>query len=433
MARRFGERSNTRAADQFSWYGDPRLWIAILGTLSARLLFMLCWFTVWRDSGWAGHMRHDVDVWEDFWRETQAGKIPYVDFPREYPVCASIVYWAMSPLIHLGDEQNVYLVHLAVMAAIDLVNVALFFAIARIINDRRALVATFLFALNLTAIVLGPLRFESLLVTTLLIGYLLHLKKRTLAATAVWSLGTGIKWYPLFLVAAQEVKIRKWSHLWRAGFVFALVQLLLNGPFLLASLEKNGNIDHWLETYTYHLHRELSADTVLGMAQMWLGTIRWEHYASLISLFLIAAAILVRPSMNLDMKAVLIGVAFLIFNRIYSPQFNLWFYPFLILWMMRLPPRRALGVLVIFCLLDLTNVLAYPFVFTDALLEMHRFGPLRAAKHGGVWTEIWSGSIFLRAGLLFLLAIALLRERRAMLSLTSIELPDEQSKPVAAQ
>lgn len=432
MAGSARKRSDS-SGERSPWYRDLRLWIAILGTLSARLLFMLCWFTVWRDAGWAGHMRHDIAVWEHFWRETKAGEVPYVDFSREYPVVASAVYWAMSPFVHPGDRQNVYLVHFAVMAAIDLLNVGLFFVIARRVNAGWALAATFLFALNLTSVVLGPLRFESILVTTLLVGYLLHIHKRTLAATALWSIGTGVKWYPLFLVGAQEVKIRKWSHFWRAGVVFALVQLALNGPFVVASFLKNGNADHWLETYTYHLNRELSADTVLGMAQMWLGEIHWEHYAAHISLALIALAMLVRPSMGLDAKAVLIGIAFLIFNRIYSPQFNLWFYPFLILWMLRLPWQRALAVLVIFCLLDVTNVLAYPFVFTDALLEMRRFGPLRAAKHGHLWTEIWSASILLRAGLLFLLGVAILRERRARLSLQALELPNEHAKPVPAQ
>jgi hypothetical protein len=398
------------------WYRDSGLWIALLGTLSARLLFMLNWFTIWRDARWAGHMKYDVSVWQDFWRTAQEGKIPYVDFSREYPVFASVIYWMMSSFVDPNDDQNVYLVHFTVMAGIDLLNVGLFYQLAREVNPRWALAATLLFALNLTAVVLGPVRFESILVTTLLIGYQLHLRGKTLAATAVWSLGTGVKWYPMFLVAAQEVKIffvdRKRSHIWRAGFVFVLVQVLLNGPFLVAAWLKNGNVDYWLETYKHHAHRQLSADTLLGMAEMWFGRISWEGYAAHVSLALILAAVFLRPSMTLDAKAVLIGIAFLIFNRIYSPQFNLWFYPFLFLWMLRLPPKHMAWPFVLFCLIDIANVAAYPFVFTDALIEMRRFGPMRAKNRGGFWTEVWSGTIVLRASLLFALALALLRERR---------------------
>ena len=417
MAQSVIERSNdSDRVEGKPLFRDPSLWIALLGTLSARLLFMLNWFTIWRDEGWSGHMKYDVSVWQAFWQTIQEGKIPYVEFSREYPVGAGVFYWMLSSFVRPDDEQNVYLVHFAVMAAVDLVNVALFYSLARNINPRWALAATFLFALNLTAVVLGPVRFESILVTTLLVGYQLHLRDRTLLATAVWSLGTGIKWYPMFLVAAQEVKIlfvdRRRSHLWRAAFVFLLVQVLLNGPFLVGSWIKNGHVDFWLETYKHHANRGLSADTVLGVAEMWFGRIRWERYAAHISLFLIAAAVIVRPALSFAAKAVLIGIGFLIFNRIYSPQFNLWFYPFLILWMLRLPAKHAVWAVVVFCLIDITNVFAYPFVFTEALDEMRRFGPMRAAKRGGFWTAVWSGSIALRAGLLLALAVALLRERR---------------------
>ena len=394
---------------------DPGLWIALLASLSMRLLILLLWITTWKRKPWVGHLKYDLSIWRDFFAQVRAGEIPYVDFPREYPVLTSSIYWLMAFFVRPKSEQSAILVHASVMLIADLINVWLFYRLAREANARWALAGTLVFSLNLTALVLGPVRFESILVTTLLLGYALHLRGRHASAAALWSLGAAIKWYPAFLFVAQQWKLWTLGRLrfrwWTPVLAFVAVQLALNVPFLLGAWLKHGNVDAWLKTYTYHMDRPLSVDTLRGIAQLWFGPVAWERYASHATLLLICVAMFVRPRLSLARTAVLVGIAVVVFNRVYSPQFNLWFYPFLLLWMLSVPPERMAWVFGLFVALEVTNVLAYPFAFTDALEEMGTFDGAAAAASGGSGTVVWSLAIVVRSLLLIAIAVEVLRQR----------------------
>jgi hypothetical protein len=122
-----------------------------------------------------------------------------------------------------------------------------------------------------------------------------------------------------------------------------------------------------------------------------------------------AAAVFVRPRMSLEDKGVLVCLAAVVFNRIYSTQFNLWFYPLLLLGIARLGLPAGRGRLLLFVLLDLLNVLVYPTSFTGAVDEMGGFFPYAARDAGGPWTVMFSWAIVARAAVVVALAAALLR------------------------
>ena len=395
------------------WYRDPGLYIALLATLATKLLVMLLLITAAKHSNVVYHLKYDLSTWRDFFGNIERGRIPYVDFSREYPVGAGVLYWSMAPLFIHASEQQALLAHAAVMAAFDVLNAGLFYGIARSVNPARALFGTLIWSLCLTSTILSPLRFEGVLVTTLLIGYDLHRRGRNLAAAAVWSVGATIKWFPAFLFVAQELKTyyatERRNVWWRSALVFGGVQVLANAPFLIAGELRHHSIFAWLATYLYHLGRQLSVDTLAGMAQLWIGYISWERLLAPLSLGLLLVTLLVRPRLPLAQKAVLLAIAIVICNRIYSPQFNLWFYPFLILTMLRLPHRHMLQLFGLYVALDVCNVLAYPLAFSPALEEMGRFDVYNAAEHGGVWTVIWSASIVVRFLLLVVIAGVMLR------------------------
>jgi hypothetical protein len=142
----------------------------------------------------------------------------------------------------------------------------------------------------------------------------------------------------------------------------------------------------------------------VGMAQLWLGYITWERWLAPAALLLLLLTLALRPSLPLTRKAVLLTIAMVICNRIYSPQFNLWFYPFLILHLLREPRRRMLTLVALYVVLDICNVLAYPFAFSRALDEMDSFSVFNAAERGGAWTILWSAAILLRCVVLIWLA-----------------------------
>jgi hypothetical protein len=113
---------------------------------------------------------------------------------------------------------------------------------------------------------------------------------------------------------------------------------------------------------------------------------------------------------SIEYNGVLICLAAVFFNRIYSTQFNLWFYPFLILGLLADDERHRRLIAVTFLVLDLLNVLVYPFSFAGAVAEMGGFFPW-AAREGGPWTVVFSAAIALRTVVVGILAVLILQGR----------------------
>jgi hypothetical protein len=301
------------------------------------------------------------------------------------------------------------------MTAADLVNAAIFYGLAREIAPRWAFAATLVLGLNLTALVTAPVRYESWIITFVLLGYAAHRRRRFLWATFFWSIGCGLKWYPAFFIAAQEWRLlvveRRRFHWLGAAAVFLGVTAALNVPFALMAYRETGSIANWLAPYVFHFRRPLYWDTLLGVGQIWLGPLPWERHAGLWSLGLMLMAVVVRPRMPIEYKGVLVCLAAVLFNRIYSTQFNLWFYPFLILGALADDEHRRRQMALAFVVLDVLNVIVYPISFAGAVSEMGGFFPW-AARAGGPWTIAFSAAIALRTVVVAALAALILRRGR---------------------
>jgi hypothetical protein len=181
-----------------------------------------------------------------------------------------------------------------------------------------------------------------------------------------------------------------------------------DAPFLIAAW-RHGTVANWLAPYLFHARRPLYWDTLLGVGQIWLGPLPWERHAGLWSLALMLAAILLKPRMPIEAKGTLICLAAVFFNRIYSTQFNLWFYPLLVLAALQATEARRNGLLLLMALLDVLNVLVFPTTFTPAVAEMGGFFPYAARDGGGPWTVVFSWMIVARALVVAALAVALWR------------------------
>jgi hypothetical protein len=390
----------------------PGLGTALALTLAVRLITVFLLLTVFWDTPTVSHLVQDIRTWREFFIETQAGAIPYVDLTKEYPVLGGILYWLMSPFIRPDDLRQTIVVHAAFMTAADLMNAAIFYRLAREIAPRWAFWATLALGLNLTAIVTAPVRYESWIVTFVLLGLAAHRRGRRLWATFFWAIGCGLKWYPAFFIAAQEWRLlvveKRRLHFLGATAVFLGVTAALNVPFALGAYDETGSIANWLAPYVFHLRRPLYWDTLLGVGQIWLGPLPWERHAGLWSLGLMLLAVVIKPRMPLEDKGVLVCLAGVVFNRIYSTQFNLWFYPFLILVILASDDRRRRLLALVLVVLDLLNVIVYPFSFAGAVAEMGGFFPW-SARAGGPWTIVFSAAIALRTVAVAFLAALLLR------------------------
>jgi hypothetical protein len=392
-------------------------WILLVGALLWKTPYVQC-------------ILGDIKTWFDFWEACENGAVPYVDITKEYAVGVGLLYWAMTPIVSLanGDREAILLLHGVLASIMDVVNAAIVYRILREINARLAVALTVFFLLLPTALVLSPERFEGYVTTTVLLGYWCHRRDRPGAAAFFWSIGCWLKWYPAFFIAAQELRAilveKRWWQWRRVTGVFLGVSLAMNLPFIVANLAIHGNIDNWLHPYRFHSGRGVSPDTVLGVATMWFGILAVSDYSSVWTLGLVGAALVVKPSLRFEYRCLLVCMAMLVLNRIYSTQFNLWFYPFVILAAAHETPegrRRLLGMLLG---LDLLNVLVFPISYVLALREVGSFAPLSAATNAGIWTIAFSAAVILRGMMLVALAVFVVHDRsNSEMSLQEVRQP----------
>jgi hypothetical protein len=393
----------------------PRPWrvLAVIAAVKAAVLALLV--TTFWDAPWVSHLVQDIRTWREFFEQAQAGLVPYVHFTKEYPVMGGALYWAMSPFVAPADLRQTVLVHGVFMLAADLVAAALFFRLARETAPALAVPATLLFALNLTSLVMSPVRYEPFVTVFVLLGLAAHRRARYHRATFWWAVGCGLKWYPAFFVAAQEWRLLavdgKRTHWMKSALVFAGATAALTLPFLLGAVAK-GTVSYLLDPYLFHARRPLYWDTLLGVGQIWLGPLPWEVHAGLWSLALMLAAIAVRPALPIEAKGTLVCLAAVVFNRIYSAQFNLWFYPLLILAALGEATARRRALIAALAVLDILNVIVFPTTFTPAVAEMGGFFPWAARQSGGAWTIAFSAAIAARALVVVAIGALLLRPAR---------------------
>ncbi len=366
------------------------------------------------NTDWLSHTIADMWYWVGFWQKTQGlwkdalghKLIPYVDFDYVYPPLSGLLYWFIGGFIDLteGKWKEIILSHSVFMAIADIVNAALIYVILKEINPKRALLLTFVFVLSLTGLILAPVRYESYVVTFVLIGYLFHLHDKPLWATTFWSLGCWLKWYPFFFILVEEIRAftvdKNRDRWWKSASIFLAIAALLNVPFMIACMAKTGNLTNWWTTYSFHTNREISWDTLFGVVKLWFGNLQLEGLASNLTAILITLAVVLRKDLKVEYKGILVIAAALFCNRIYSPQFNLWFYPFLLFVIAQETRKRWLLFLAFYIAIDILTVTVFPFSFASAIIEMQGFGEFFAAKSGGLATFIFSASIVIRAILL---------------------------------
>lgn len=378
-----------------------------------------CWLGLWIadhcESAAAWHyLCADIGPWAEFLGRAQHG-IPYIDFPREYPVGIGTLFWGLGALFGARDLATTLRLQVDLALVGDLVCAALLYIAAKPTSRATAGIVAVASLWLPSALVLSPFRYESVVGAVVLLGYLAYRRGRWAWAVGIWSLGITLKWYPVIAIAIQELRALDEPDYWRRRFlrvlvVAAAVQLAINGPYLIGGLLAHGNVDHWIETYTFHANRRLGPDTVLGVFALWLGPSSIEHWASGFSMALAAVVLWTRRNMAFEPKFVLVCASLLVMNRVYSPQFNLWFMPFLLLTLAAQSGARRAWLAVPTLAIDFTTVAIFPFLYAIVVVELGGGLPWGGmAAVGGRFSELFTSAVFIRAFALLALMAGIYR------------------------
>ncbi|MGP5073427.1 glycosyltransferase family 87 protein [Arthrobacter rhombi] len=165
------------------------------------------------------------------------------------------------------------------------------------------------------------------------LGLFAFSRKRIYLAGVLLGLGAAAKLYPFFLFGAILVlcwRSGKMSAFWKSLSAAVIAWLVVNVPFMLTAF------DEWSRFYTFSSEREISFSS-MWLAFTWTG-LDGEGF-SLLSNALFGLACLGiaylgftaqrRPRMA--QLAFLIIAAFILLNKVYSPQFVMWLIPLYVL------------------------------------------------------------------------------------------------------
>jgi hypothetical protein len=211
---------------------------------------------------------------------------------------------------------------------------------------RRYGLRTRRWALSPPLIIEGLTNWDLLAVAPATIGLLEWEAGRTLLAGALFGAGTAAKLFPALYVPILAVSRATWRHAGRmiTGFVLGLLALSL--PVYAFAPHAFSYFLH------YHANRTPSRDSILFFLfrspamNPWLPHVQEAHASTIIATVSLAVALVVlvaftaRRRLSPLAACALVTMAFMVTNKIYSPQYDLWLVPFFVM----LPVRTKLVV-----------------------------------------------------------------------------------------
>ncbi|MDH4112549.1 MAG: glycosyltransferase 87 family protein [Actinomycetota bacterium] len=318
----------------------------------------------------------------------------------EYPVVAMYVMRAAAWIS--GDDYTPFYWVNALLLTGFAVAIAVMLYVA---NGSRALY----FALAPTLLVYGTVNWDLVAVALSTMGLLAFFRRRDRAAGVALGLGAATKLYPALLVVpllAERMRERRPDGAIVLGWTTVGTWLVANLPFAVIAPTA------WLTFFRFNGERGADFDSLWYIACRHTEicpTTRVINVASFGVFLAVAAAVwAIKVRRHPDFARWTLGlpvlVAFLLSNKVYSPQYGLWLLPWFAL---------ALPRLWIFIAFSLTDVAVFATRFTW-------FGRLQGAP--GASQELFEVMVLLRAAVLVWCVVSWIRrppepieiERRAI-------------------
>jgi hypothetical protein len=315
------------------------LYALIAATLATCLAGWWLKFQCSVDGGWDNLELYRYGCYSDaypFWRMhgLAEGRVPYLDAKIEYPVLAGALIWIEGIITHLvfgrgaGDPQFVTVVT-AVNAGLAVLVTWLLWGL-RLPQSR---LWAWAFAPPLFLYV-GH-NWDLLAVIFALFAFVAAERGKALGGVGLAAAGAAAKFFPVLLLpllALRDLLRGEWLRFITFVLLAIVVWLAINLPVRAIAP------DAWWEFYRFSSERSGTAAATWDLLHVhgWLPTTVPQRNLYSLAMFVIGAAGIVALGWrhhhdNLWRLFGPVLVWFLLSNKVYSPQFDLWAYPFLLI------------------------------------------------------------------------------------------------------
>ncbi|UVO51462.1 hypothetical protein M0208_13465 [Sphingomonas sp. SUN019] len=376
-------------------------------------------------ASWTASIQYTTGCYSDavpFWglRGVAAGQVPYLQARMEYPVLTGALIWIEGFVARtIGGENADALDFLSVVAA---VNAALAFVVLWMFEragvDRARLYAW----AGAPALVLYLGHNWDMLAVAFAVAALLAAKRdQAVRATALAALGAAAKLFPVLMLPLLGL-----GALFRRGGVICAATLVsvaivawgaVNLPIALAAFE------NWREFYVFSQGRSGTAASVweiMGVRSWWITDVPTRNFWSFAIFAGGAAAIVAGGWLRHGARPWLLFTPvlawFLLTNKVYSPQFDLWLFPFLLLTSRRLWPVAWFAI---------GDIAAY-------FAEFWMFAGMEGAWPAATPAHIAIAAAFRGAAMLWITGSAMFESAPDWLTPPPATVPPRQDRPIPA-
>lgn len=296
--------------------------------------------------GWTGDEQYSTGCYSDavpFWsgRGVAAGEIPYLQARMEYPVLTGALIWAeggATRLVFGGDANAMDFLFVVTLVNALLAGLVLWLLWRAGMDERRL----WAWACAPPLILYVGHNWDMLAIAFAVAALLLARRARPVQSAALAGLGMAAKLFPVLLLPLLGLPAlfrRKLVLAIAIGAAAVAAWAMVNLPVALAAFE------NWSEFYRFSGERSGTAASVweiLGQSFGWPIAIPDRNSGSLL-LFVAGAAAIIglgwrRHGARLWVLFTPLLAWFLLTNKVYSPQFDLWLYPMLLMTAPRLRP-----------------------------------------------------------------------------------------------
>lgn len=295
--------------------------------------------------GWTNDEQYSTGCYSDavpFWdgRGVAMGEIPYLQARMEYPVLTGALIWAEGGVTRLFGEYANAMTFLGIVTLVNALLAGLILWLFwRAGMDERRLWA---WACAPPLILYVGHNWDLLAISFAVSAMLMARRAKPVHSAALAGLGMAAKLFPVLLLPLLGLPALLKRNLVLAiatGAAAIAAWAAVNGPVALASF------DYWSEFYRFSGERSGTAASIweiLGQSFGWDISIPSRNSWSLF-LFVAGAAVIVtlgwrRHAERLWVLFTPVLAWFLLTNKVYSPQFDLWLYPMLVMTAPRLRP-----------------------------------------------------------------------------------------------